>query len=176
MITLVPENDPILKQVAIEYDFEDAPKFLDKDDSFGLSEFTDSMLVAMQLYDGMGLAAPQIGHSLRIFVMNIFDEEFICINPSIVEETKEEVIDQEGCLSFPHLTLSVKRSVEIFVSYQNIDGSVMRRWLKDTPARCFQHELDHLNGITFDTRAAKLNLKMAKTKRLKTMKQLQRKK
>lgn len=176
MIGLVDENDPILKQVAPEYDFEEHPKFIPGDEEFDLKDFVDSMFVAVKIHKGIGLAAPQIGHSLRIFTMDIQGEEYVCINPMIKEHTNETILDQEGCLSFPQLTLTVKRSAEIFVSYQNVDGVPVQRWLKGTAARCFQHELDHLDGVTFDTKAAKLSLKMAKQKRRKTMKQLQRKK
>ena len=176
MIKLVDENSPILKQITPTYDFENHPKFSETGESFGLSEFVDSMLVAMQIGNGIGLAAPQIGHSLRIFVMKIDGEEFVCINPEIKEQSGSEIVIQEGCLSFPFMTLPIKRAVEVFVSYQNIEGVYVQRWLNGTAARCFQHELDHLNGVTFDAKAAKLSVKMAKQKRRKTIKQIQRKK
>ena len=175
MINIVLEDDPILKEIAPEYDFENHPDFLKNDTSFGLSEFVDSMMVAMKINRGIGLAAPQIGHSLRIFVMDVLDEELVCINPEIIESSVETIIDQEGCLSFPSLTLKVKRSEEIYVSYQNINGKALKRWLTRLQARCFQHELDHLNGITFDTQVGTLSLKMAKQKRRNKLKQLRRK-
>lgn len=175
MINIILEDSPALKQKAPEYDFDNHPKFLENDTSFGLSDFVDSMYVAMKINHGVGLASPQIGHSLRIFVMDVLGEEFTCINPEILEHSEEKIIGQEGCLSFPLLSLNVKRSEEIYVSYQNINGMALTRWLVDTQARCFQHELDHLNGITFDTQVGTLSLKMAKQKRQKKIKQARRK-
>ncbi len=175
MINIVLEDDPILKEISSEYDFENHPDFLKDDTSFGLSEFIDSMMVAMKINHGIGLSAPQLGYSLRLFVMDILNEEFTCINPEILSESDGKIIDQEGCLSFPSLTLKVKRSEEVYVSYQNTDGKSLKRWLTGLQARCFQHELDHLNGITFDTQVGTLSLKMAKQKRRNKLKQLRRK-
>lgn len=175
MINIILEDSPILKQITSEYDFENHPKFLENDTSFGLSDFVDSMFVVMKINHGVGLAAPQVGHSLRIFVMDVLSEEFICINPEIIEASEEKIIGSEGCLSFPLLLLNVKRSEEIYVSYQNTNGRALKRWLTGTQARCFQHELDHLNGITFDTRAGTLSLKMAKQKRRNKLKRERRK-
>lgn len=176
MFDLRPENDPILKQQAPEFDFENPPKFLMESAGKGLNELVDAMLVAMELNNGIGLAAPQVGYGLRLFVMKTIDEELVCINPEIVQQSEEMIIDQEGCLSFPNLTLNVSRPKEIFVSYYGVEGHVLSRWLTDRDARCFCHELDHLDGITFDTRVAKLSLQMAKQKRNKFIKQQKRKK
>lgn len=175
MIDLVSENDPILKQTVPEYDFENLPTFLN-DKSFGLKEFIDLMMISLQINKGLGLAAPQIGQSIRLFVMKIGDEEFECINPVIKEQSNNIVSDKEGCLSFPELSLIIKRPAEIFVTYQTIEGIVIQRWFNGKAARCFQHELDHLNGITFDMKVGKVSLQLAKQRRLKIIKQRQRKK
>jgi len=128
------------------------------------------MMHIMYTNNGIGLASPQIGRSCRIFVMNVGGEEYTCINPIILKFMPETNIDGEGCLSFPHLSLKVRRSTEIFVSYQNVNGQIMQKWIKGLVARCFQHELDHLNGITFDEHVAKLSLKMGNDKRRKIIK------
>lgn len=175
MFDLKPENDPILKQSIPDYDFENPPVFLTGVTENRLIELADAMLVQMELNNGIGLAAPQIGYSVRLFVMKSANEELICINPKIVQQSEETVIDQEGCLSFPNLYLNVSRPTEIFVSYYGVEGHAISRWLIGRDARCFCHELDHLDGITFDTRVAKLSLKMAKQKRSKFIKQQLRK-
>jgi len=174
MIEIVLEDDPALKIVVPLYDFDEPLNIVTTQDEFGLTEFIDAMFVTMKLNKGLGLAANQIGQNVRVFVMDFYGEEFICINPIIEQSSTEFTIDQEGCLSFPDLSLNVKRSSEIFVSYSNIDGVEIQRWLSGITARCFQHELDHLNGITFDSQVAKLSLKMAKDKRRKKIKQKQR--
>lgn len=178
MFELRSEDDPILKQPTPEFDFENLPDVLT--DDMGLAELTDAMLAAMRINNGLGLAAPQVGYSLRIFVMkttgDLVDEDLICINPTIVQQSEEMTIDQEGCLSFPKLSLNVSRPNEIFVSYYGVEGHILNRWLTGINARCFCHELDHLDGITFDTRVAKLSLRMAKQRRNKLAKQQKRKK
>lgn len=172
------ENDPILKQTMPIYDFENPSEFLTED--LGLDSLADSMLVTVKINNGLGLAAPQVGCNLRMFVMKIAgingldDELLICVNPEIEQQSKEVTVDQEGCLSFPDLTLTVTRPANIYVSYYSVEGFVLRRWLTGVSARCFCHELDHLNGITFDTKVAKLSLKMAKDKRKKFIKRQKR--
>ena len=76
----------------------------------------------------------------------------------------------EGCLSFPDLWLKVKRPVNVKVKYHDIDGVLVEKEFTGMSSRVFQHELDHLNGITFDTKVGELSLQMAKDKRKKRKK------
>jgi peptide deformylase len=165
---LVTENDVILKQIIEEYDFDICP-VIDK-------AIVELMFTTMKTNNGIGLAAQQIGQNLRGFVMIINDEEFVCVNPVIIEQSEEMIISKEGCLSFPNLTLSVKRPAGISVSYKNETGIMQNRLFDGVYARCFCHELDHLNGITFDTKIAKTSLQLAKQKRTMFLKQQKRRK
>jgi len=124
--------------------------------------------------NGIGLAANQIGIAKRVFVMgshNIpgFPEPFAVFNPRIIEAGKEMVLDQEGCLSYPGLFLNVKRPSWIVAEYQNSRGDTIEAKFEGYLAKCFQHELDHLDGICFVDKVSqmKLNLAMKKLRKIK---------
>lgn len=156
-IKLLEENDKQLREVSEIWDFEN-----DGDPT----ELIKAMTKVMFENNGIGLAAPQCGIKKRIFIMGNTEKLIACINPEIIE-TSEEVQAQEGCLSFPNLWLNVKRPDFIKVRYQQISGTVVEQELGGLPSRVFQHEFDHLNGICFDTKVAKLSLQLAKERRLK---------
>lgn len=156
-INLVKENSEVLRSVAEPWDFES-----DGDPS----ELVKRMAYVMMENNGIGLAAPQVGISKRIFVMGNKDKLFACINPEIVSGTGE-VMDKEGCLSFPDLWLSVKRPESVKVKYYNVTGGLIETELSGLMARVFQHEFDHLNGVCFDTRVGKLSLELASKRRKK---------
>ncbi len=124
--------------------------------------------------NGIGLAANQIGIAKRVFVMgsrNIpgFPEPFAVFNPKIIEASTEMVLDQEGCLSYPGLFLTVKRPSWIVAEYQNSRGDTIEAKFEGYLAKCFQHELDHLDGICFVDKVSqmKLNLAMKKLRKIK---------
>lgn len=104
---------------------------------------------------GVGLAAPQVGVSRMLILMDWsnIDEEGgeikAYINPEIVRKGTEIVTDQEGCLSLPEVWADVDRPKEISISYKNVDGEIIEEDLDGMAARVFQHELDHLLGILF---------------------------
>lgn len=160
-LTLLPENDPLLKQVAEPWDFE-------KDGD--PNPLVREMIKVMFANQGIGLAAPQCGISKRIFIIGNEDYLICCINPEIVEYGEEVKMDNEGCLSFPDLWLNVKRPVSIKVKYYDIDGVLTEKEFAGIASRVFQHERDHLDGITFDTKVAELSLQMAKDRRKKRKK------
>jgi len=124
----------------------------------------------MRNNNGIGLAAPQLGLLYRIFIMGDDERFWVCINPEILEKSVEEVIETEGCLSFPGLFFKVKRSEYVKVKYFDISGNEKTETLTGIWSRCFQHELDHLNGVLFTEKVSKLVLDMAKKKRLKDRK------
>lgn len=108
----------------------------------------------------MGIAAPQLGHSLRMFLMlknppqseeDLGDrlEYQPVINPEIVTMSKETKKDFEGCLSIPGYMGVVSRAKQIKVKYLDLAGKEHQKTLFDFPARIFQHELDHLDGIVY---------------------------
>lgn len=156
-IKLVAENDPVLRTVASEWDWEvdGSPE-----------ELVKEMTRLMFIHGGIGLAAPQCGISKRIFIMGNSDNLIACINPEVVSGA-ELARDQEGCLSFPDLWLYVERYKTISVRYYNAAGEKVERDFDDLMARVFQHELDHLNATCFDDRVGKLTLERAKEKRKK---------
>lgn len=164
---LVDENDAILKQETPIFDFENLPDGFDEEK---LQLFVDTMIMTMRIKKGIGLAAPQIGKNLRVFVMETDLGPISCFNPEIADHSAETNVGLEGCLSFPGLALKIKRFDRVYVSYQNLDGNSVTQWMDNIQARCFQHELDHLNGITFDTLASKLSLRLAKDKQRKLSK------
>jgi len=110
------------------------------------------MLEFMRAQGGIGLAAPQIGISKRVFVMQIDRLAAFCFNPEIVSSSDERMIFDEGCLSFPGEQLSISRPKHIEVRYQNYAGEWTTSRLSGLASICFQHELDHLDGIVFHNR------------------------
>jgi peptide deformylase len=111
-----------------------------------------SMIQFMRSEKGIGLSATQVGIAKRVFVMEINDRTWACFNPEIVSSSQEFAEIEEGCLSFPGESCIVSRPCSITVRYQAADGSPVEETLRDLEARCFQHELDHLDGITMHDR------------------------
>ena len=133
-----------------------------------------SMIDFMIDANGIGLAANQIGIVKRVFVMgsnNIpgFPAPFAVFNPRIVEASTEMITDQEGCLSYPGLFLTVKRPSWIVAEYQNAKGDTIEARFDGYLSKCFQHELYHLDGICFVDKVSqmKLNLAMKKLRKIK---------
>jgi len=158
-LELLPENHPQLKEVSTAWDFE-----LDGDPTELVTELSKVMIASQ----AVGLAAPQCGVQKRIFVMGNEDKLVACINPRIVLWASELDKDYEGCLSFPGLFMQVKRPEKVVVTYKTVTGKEVERELTGLEARVFQHETDHLDGITFDTHVSRLTLNMAKKKREKS--------
>ena len=106
------------------------------------------------LYDcpgAIGLAAPQVGHSIRLFLLDMTakttqDQLRVFINPIIVQQSRNK-LSREGCLSFPDYLANVRRATRITVSYQDVSGQTLTHDARDLEAVAIQHELDHLDGI-----------------------------
>jgi peptide deformylase len=112
----------------------------------------DKLFTLMAQENGIGLAAPQVGISKRLFVMSVHGRQRACFNPAI-KKTSDVLTDfDEGCLSFPGEQCTIKRPDWVEVNYQEYDGTEVIDTLVGLEARCFQHELDHLNGITMHDR------------------------
>jgi peptide deformylase len=116
-----------------------------------IKELTEEMFSTMYLYEGVGLAAPQVGVSLRLFIMDSREEngKKVVINPEIIEFLGEEVSEEEGCLSIPEIFEDVVRPEGVKVKYQDLEGKLIEEELHGYQARIFQHENDHLDGILF---------------------------
>ena len=124
-------------------------------------------------YSAIGLAAPQIGKSLQLSVIDTSrgedkDDLLVLINPEILEAEGSEV-DDEGCLSFPGINVSVKRNTRIFLKSIDINGKEIRVEIEGFLARVIQHEIDHLKGVLIIDRLSSLKRQMLKKeiKRLK---------
>jgi peptide deformylase len=115
-----------------------------------LRELAEGMFRIMYAARGVGLAGPQAGVSLRIFVANPNGEggegERVYINPEIIELSGQEV-GEEGCLSLPGITCKLKRATRVHLRAQDLDGNVFEETGEGLLARIFQHEGDHLDGI-----------------------------
>lgn len=108
---------------------------------------------------GIGLAAPQIGELKRIIAVHLIQERSpeekiakrpqILINPKIIKKSRETIIDEEGCLSFPELWLKIKRAKTVTVEALDLKGQKIQIEAEGLPARVLQHEIDHLDGILF---------------------------
>lgn len=114
-----------------------------------IQSLIDDMVATMQQQGGVGLAAPQIGVSLRVVVIQLPDEEPIAlVNPEIVKRSGErEVV--EGCLSVPGYAGDIKRSVSVTVKGWDRQGKTVRIKATGLKAQALEHELDHLNGVLF---------------------------
>jgi peptide deformylase len=121
-----------------------------------VADLTDTMLEA----PGLGLAAPQIGVGLRVFTYNVDDVVGHLINPSLVLSS-EEVLDEEGCLSFPGLSYPTNRAMNVVASGFDMHGEPVTLEGSGTLARCVQHETDHLDGVLFIDRLDSVQRKLA---------------
>ena len=114
-----------------------------------IQRLIDDMVETMQQVSGVGLAAPQVGVSLRVVVLRMPDEEPIAIiNPEMVKRTGEREVS-EGCLSVPGYIGEIKRSVSVTVKGRDRHGKAIRIKATNLMAQALEHELDHLNGILY---------------------------
>jgi len=115
-----------------------------------IQKLINDMIETMHAVPGrVGLAAPQVGVSLRVFVIGIPDEEDIAlINPEIVRRTGERLVE-EGCLSIPGYVGQIKRAVSVKVKGRDQNGREIRIKANDLLAQALEHEIDHLNGVLY---------------------------
>lgn len=123
---------------------------------FSPKDFAEALVKIMIKKNGIGLAAIQVGMPYQVFTVRS-DPIQICFNPKIVDLSGEEVLADEGCLSFPGMSVKVKRFEEVRVRFQNFEGKFVTRKLAGLAARVVQHEIDHVNGILFYNRANKFH-------------------
>lgn len=114
-------------------------------------ELLDNLYDTMVEYDGVGIAAPQINVPLRIAIVELGEDILEMINP-VVLETRGEAEDVEGCLSFPELFGLVKRPTYVKIEAADREGRIYELEAEDFEARCILHEIDHLEGVLFDSK------------------------
>jgi len=148
---------------------------LDPFDGTDWVEREKEMLDLMHGKLGVGLASPQIGSSYNMFVMHHSILGDIGVyNPTVLETEGKDLIE-EGCLSWPLLYIPISRPERIKVSYTKNDGeTIVETWMDGMDARCFLHEVDHLNGVNFIDIVSEFKLKRAKEKRDKFFKKMSR--
>ena len=142
---LINNTSPILTTVCDAFDFDDPP--------FDIIDFSKELVKFMYDNNGIGIAANQVGVPYRIFALRGHPENFVCINPRIVSKSEDQILLEEGCLSYPNLIVKIKRPKDIRVRFQTPNGETITRIFEGMTARVFQHELDHLDGILFYNRA-----------------------
>lgn len=139
--TLVAADDPILNSPAAQV--------MDIDQ---IRELAADLQETMVAEGGVGIAAPQVGEGVRLFVAGAKDEQIICINPRIIWTSDTQIPWEEGCLSLPRQLGEVIRAKEVEVEYTNLDGQTCRTKADGLLGRVIQHEYDHLDGILFPAR------------------------
>ncbi|MFH2063242.1 MAG: peptide deformylase [bacterium] len=144
---IVTVGDPVLRTRAQEVD----PAEL-RTESF--RQLVSDMVETMRLAPGVGLAAPQVGISKRVFVADTPDGAIALVNPRFTRMSRKTVGYEEGCLSVPGQYDTVRRSREVDVEALTASGEPIRFTAKGFFARVMQHEMDHLDGILFLDRIA----------------------
>ena len=164
---LLDENHPFLKQPIPEYKgiLPSTP----------MDVLVKRLKMTMKLYGGIGLSANQCGVQSRVFVLGVDDFFIACINPKVIDQSPNLVKENEGCLSFPGLFLNLERPEWIEVEYADPSGDVVRARLDGITARCYLHELDHMNGVRFVEHAGPTALNVARRKQQKLIKKVVRK-
>lgn len=122
-----------------------------------LKQFIADMSETMLVKDGIGLAAPQIGHNTRLIVVNTKDGVLAMINPVITNRSLTKEWDEEGCLSIPNTFGQVKRHKKIRCQFITANGDKKRIEASGLLARVIQHEIDHLDGVLFIDKAKNIH-------------------
>lgn len=105
------------------------------------------MTQTLRANNGLGLAAPQVGKNIRLCIIEIQNELFVLINPEVKSLSKEKIISEEGCLSFPNKFLNIPRHKRIKIKATDATGKKQIIRARGLLARAMQHEIDHLNGV-----------------------------
>jgi peptide deformylase len=155
ILPIVKYPDPILQR----------PTQLVKEFNEELQTLVDNMFESMYHAQGIGLAAPQVGVSKRVAVVDLSfgkdpAEKIVLANPEIIFSQGKQVED-EGCLSLPEIRDKVSRALHIKVKAQDAKGEWFERDAEELLSRCFQHEIDHLDGILFIYRISSLKRELA---------------
>lgn len=167
ILKLVDEYDPILNEPTIPVDFESMQ---------GRDVAYHAMSIAETLGElqGLGLSANQVGIKHRMCAINMGEQIWILINPTVTWSSTETSEFKEGCLSFPGLYLALKRPKSIKVKFQAINGQVLEQQFDGLTATVIQHEIDHLDGICYTSKISPIKLDIAKRKVKSNLKKLKR--
>lgn len=159
---LLAWDHPLLKQKLEPFDVEG------KD----LKQLEEQLIAKCEEFRGAGLAANQVGVSLRYFVLCLENFKQAYFNPEVIGISPDKELMEEGCLTRPGLWLKVSRPKSITVRYINSDGDTVVESFDGYKARAFLHEYDHMEGKDFTERVSTLKMRLAKKKKDKTRKKL----
>ena len=159
---------PLLKEPVAPWDWENVPE--------DPHELIGEMKEIMFKQNGVGLSANQVGITYAMIIMRWQEEDEIeaFFNPRIVNLTGDNIVLEEGCLSYPGIWLKVRRPEGIEVTYEDAKGELQEKAMFGLEARIFQHEYDHMEGTDFTKRVSKLKLDLAKKRLRKVQKKLDR--
>jgi len=152
------------------------PEFVGVLPNVSMTHLVKRMKMTMKLYSGLGLSANQCAVRERVFVIGTDQFQMACINPKVIEVSEELVKDTEGCLSFPAFFLKFPRPKWVEVEYTNENGERTQVKLDGLTARCFLHELDHLNGVKFTSYVGAASILQSARKQQKLIKKIVRRK
>ena len=140
-----------------------------------MTKLVKQMKMTMKKFGGIGLSANQCGVYERVFIIGTEHFQIACINPKIIEKSATTIKSEEGCLSYPGLYLKIERPEWIVAEFTTENGEVKQMRFDGITARCYQHELDHMNGKKFVDYVGPVSLQMARKKQSKIMKKVIRK-
>ncbi|KKS75816.1 peptide deformylase [Candidatus Azambacteria bacterium RIFOXYD1_FULL_42_11] len=147
VLKIIQEGGPVLRKKSEPVKDPKAPE---------IQKLVADMILTMKAANGIGLAAPQIGRSLRLFTVNIEGKIYVFINPEIKDISSEKVPFEEGCLSVQKTWGPVVRPKKLTIKALDENGKPVKIRAKGLLARVVQHEMDHLNGTLFIDKADKL--------------------
>lgn len=163
-LPLYDENHPMLRMPI--------PEYKGSLPSPVMTNLIKQLKLTMKLYGGIGLSANQCGVFERVFIIGTEDFQLACINPKVIGTSAGVIKADEGCLSFPGLYLKIERPNSIQVEFTDENGQRQQTMLEGLSARCFLHELDHMNGKKFTEYVGPVALQMARKKQEKVMKKV----
>ena len=163
-LRLYGENHPMLS-VPI-------PEYTEAIPNPSMKNLVARLKLTMKLYGGVGLSANQCGIFQRVFIIGTEHFQIACINPKVIAQSEEISKDNEGCLSFPAMYLKVDRPTWVDAEFYDETGALKQIRMEGLTARCFLHELDHMNGVKFVDHAGPLAVQMARQRQEKMIKQM----
>jgi len=163
-LPLFDENHPMLKKPIPDYT-QALPNPI-------MTNLVKRLHMTRKLYGGIGLSANQCGVFERVFVIGTDHFDLACINPKVIDVSADVMKTDEGCLSFPGLYVKIDRPTWAQVEFTDENGQTKQTRLEGLSARCFLHELDHMNGKKFTEYVGPVALQTARRKQEKLMKKI----
>ncbi len=148
VLKITQEGDPVLRKKAETIKDPQSPE---------IRKLIEDMVKTMKEAKGLGLAAPQVGYSLRLFTADVEEKVYIFINPEVKDFSAEKIPFEEGCLSVQKIWGPVTRPKKLTMKAVDENGKQIKIRAKGLLARVIQHEMDHLNGTLFIDKAEKLS-------------------